>query len=190
MVDIAKGPAEAFGPLKAVLESVSVLCEKYQVRLIVPFEDIRRQSHLQNTAAVKDKIEVLLSRVAALEKLFKQPAGDEKEIKRREGMSMYVIRLCSERILISALVNSRASKRNCRRWAGSPCLYGTSIVLKTVKMSVDFLKTYRRSSTTTWSVHCHHTPLDIDHDNRWCNKWQSMTKVASSWYVSLLFMSE
>ena len=31
MIDIAKGPAEAFGPLKAVLGSISTLLEKYQV---------------------------------------------------------------------------------------------------------------------------------------------------------------
>ena len=40
MVDIAKGPAEAFGPLKAVLESISILCEKYQVRSDVPIKAI------------------------------------------------------------------------------------------------------------------------------------------------------
>jgi hypothetical protein len=30
-VDLAKGPAEAFGPLKAALESISVIYSKYQV---------------------------------------------------------------------------------------------------------------------------------------------------------------
>ena len=31
VVDLAKGPAEAFGPLKAVLESISVFYTEYQV---------------------------------------------------------------------------------------------------------------------------------------------------------------
>ena len=31
VVDLAKGPAEAFGPLKAVLQSISVLYVQYQV---------------------------------------------------------------------------------------------------------------------------------------------------------------
>jgi len=113
VLDIAKGPAEAFTPLKAVLASISILCEKYQVRSNILFNAIRRQSHLQNTAAVKDKIEILLSRIAALERLFEQAAGDEKETKRRDGISMYEINLCSDWILIHAPVNSRVLKNNC-----------------------------------------------------------------------------
>ena len=31
MIDLAKGPAEAFGPLKAVLQSISVVYDQYQV---------------------------------------------------------------------------------------------------------------------------------------------------------------
>jgi len=34
VVDIAKGPAEAFGPLKAVLASISIISEKYQVCIL------------------------------------------------------------------------------------------------------------------------------------------------------------
>jgi hypothetical protein len=33
VVDLAKGPAQAFAPLKAVLESISVVYAKYQVFL-------------------------------------------------------------------------------------------------------------------------------------------------------------
>ena len=43
---------------------------------------------------------------------------------------------------------------------------------------------------TTWSVHHCDSLLTVDHDNRWYNKWQSMIKDASSWYVSPLFMSD
>ena len=95
MVDVAKGPAEAFTPLKAVLESISILCEKYQVCSDTVFTATPQRSHLQNTVAVKDKIEILLPRIAALEKLFEQSASDEKEAKRREGLLMYAIGLHS-----------------------------------------------------------------------------------------------
>ena len=44
---------------------------------------------LQNAVAVKDKIEMLLSRIVTLEKLFEQVASDGKEKKLREGLSMY-----------------------------------------------------------------------------------------------------
>ena len=38
---------------------------------------------------MKDKIEILRSRVAVLEELFGQPASDEKETKHREQLLMY-----------------------------------------------------------------------------------------------------
>ena len=38
VVDLAKGPAEAFGPLKAILESVSVVYAQYKVRPDVLFK--------------------------------------------------------------------------------------------------------------------------------------------------------
>ena len=40
VIDLAKGPAVAFGPLKAVLESISVFYTKYQVGLFVLFKDL------------------------------------------------------------------------------------------------------------------------------------------------------
>ena len=42
---------------------------------------------------MKDKIEVLRLRIATLEKLFEQPASDEKDTKLREGLLMYASRL-------------------------------------------------------------------------------------------------
>ena len=45
---------------------------------------------LQETAAVKEKIEVLRSRIAFLEKIFEQPAGDEAEKGRRDKLLTYV----------------------------------------------------------------------------------------------------
>ena len=40
MVDIAKGPAEAFTPLKAVLETISIIYRKYQVGFDAPLKVI------------------------------------------------------------------------------------------------------------------------------------------------------
>ena len=45
---------------------------------------------LQETAAVKEKIEVLRSRISVLEKIFKQPAGDKVEKGRRDKLLTYV----------------------------------------------------------------------------------------------------
>jgi len=46
--------------------------------------------HPQNTVEVKDKIEILCSRITVLVELFEKPAGDEIERKRREGLLKYV----------------------------------------------------------------------------------------------------
>ena len=71
------------------MASVSGVYVQYQVHFDAPSESPLLQLHLQNTAGVKDKIEILLLRIATLEKLFGQPASDEKETKLREGLSMY-----------------------------------------------------------------------------------------------------
>ncbi|KAF9784004.1 hypothetical protein BJ322DRAFT_890154 [Thelephora terrestris] len=64
--DVALGVAEAFSPLKATLATISAVYVQYQ-----------------GTAAVKDKVESLRSRVAALEKIFEKPTDDEAETTRR-----------------------------------------------------------------------------------------------------------
>jgi len=46
--------------------------------------------NLQETAAVKEKIDVLRSRIFVLEKVFEQPAGDETEKRRRDKFLTYV----------------------------------------------------------------------------------------------------
>jgi hypothetical protein len=61
-----------------------------------PFSD---RSHLQKTIAVKDKIEILRSRIAMLEKLFEEPASDGKETERREGLLTYASGFCSDWML-------------------------------------------------------------------------------------------
>jgi len=190
VIDIARGPAEAFGPLKAVVQSISILCEKYQVCVHTSFKVALLQPNLQNIAAVKDKIQILLSRITALEKLFESPAGDEKEIKRREGISVYAISFHSDWMLNLFPGNSRVLKSDCRCLVGSPHLCNTLTMHKTMMISLDFLKIYRRLSMTTWFVHNFDPLLGADHNNRWYNKWQSMIKDVNSWCVLPPFMSE
>jgi len=120
-------------------------------------------------------------RITALEKLFGQSASDEREIKRREGISMYAISFHSDWILSLVPVNSRVLKSNCRHWVESPSLCNTSTMHKTVKMSMDSLKIYKRQSMTTWFVYGYDTFLNVNRDNRWYNKWQSMIKDVNSW---------
>ena len=55
--------------------------------------------NLQETAAVKEKIEVLRSRISVLEKVFEQPAGDEAEKGRRDKLLTYVTGLHSDLLL-------------------------------------------------------------------------------------------
>ena len=99
MVDIAKGPAEVFPPLKAVLESISIVYTEYQVCFDAPFDVLLSRLRLQNTVAVRDKITILCSRIVALEKLFEQPASDEKETKLREELLRYASNARSEWVL-------------------------------------------------------------------------------------------
>jgi hypothetical protein len=54
---------------------------------------------LQEAVAVKDKIEILCSRITKLVKLFEEPAGDEEEQKRRGNLLMYASGLCLDHML-------------------------------------------------------------------------------------------
>ena len=101
VVDIAKGPAEAFGPLKAVLESISVLYTKYQVLFFRPVRCPPLTIASQGTVDVKNKIEILCSRIATLVKLIGGSPSSNDEKKRREGLVKYVSCLRSGWILKS-----------------------------------------------------------------------------------------
>ena len=69
-------------------------------------------NRLQETAAVRDKIKVILSRVAALEKVFEQPARDGAEKTRQEELLTYVIDLHSNRGAYRFPVHSKLSGRH------------------------------------------------------------------------------
>ena len=92
VLDVAKGAAEAFGPLKAVLETVSAVYNQYKVLSLRYHPRRPSDMDLQETAAVRDKIEVLRSRIATLEKIFEKTAVDVPEERRRKGLLTYVIK--------------------------------------------------------------------------------------------------
>jgi len=100
VIDLAKGPAEAFGPLKAVLESISVFYTKYQVLFLSPcsrcFSD---RFASQGAVDVGNKIEILCSRITRLVELFERPASDEEEKKRRGELIKYASCFCSGQML-------------------------------------------------------------------------------------------
>ena len=91
--EVAKGASEAFGPLKAVLMTVSTVYNQYKVRRLPSTRFLSILTHPQETAAVKDKIEVLLSRITKLEKVFEKPSVDEEERGRRKELLLFVIYL-------------------------------------------------------------------------------------------------
>ncbi|KAF8488885.1 hypothetical protein F5888DRAFT_1809332 [Russula emetica] len=68
-LDVASEAGESFGPLKAVLGVISTIYANYK-----------------ETVAVSGKIQDLCSRIAALEEIFRAPAGDVVEEKRRNGL--------------------------------------------------------------------------------------------------------
>lgn len=91
----------AFTPLKAALGALIVIYTNYKVSLY-PLVGVHfSRLHLQETTAVKDKIEAILSRIAKLEEIFKVPAGDEAGEKRRSELLRYAIVL----LLASALTS-------------------------------------------------------------------------------------
>ena len=94
VLEVAKGASEAFGPLKAALTIVSTVYDQYKVRQLPSTRDfLLTLTNLQETAAVKDKIEVLRSRITKLEKVFKEPSVDEEERGRRKELLLFVIYL-------------------------------------------------------------------------------------------------
>jgi hypothetical protein len=109
--------------------------------------------NLQETATIGDNIEHLLSCIVALETHFATSPGDVKELRRRRDLIRYVVipplRLGAELLPAS----SWASKDSCCPWLITLSRRSFPIIFKTMEMSADFSKTYRRLSTTTGFVH-------------------------------------
>ena len=94
ILKVAETASEAFGPLNAVLTTVSAVYGQYKVHQLPATRNfLSTLTYLQETAAVKDKIDVLHSRITKLEKVFEKPSVDEEERGRRNELLLFVIYL-------------------------------------------------------------------------------------------------
>jgi len=125
--DVATAAAETFGPLKATLEAISTVYNQYKVRSLPTAVAFLLTINLQETAAVRDKIEVLRSRIGTLEEIFDKPADEEEEKRRRGELLTYVIDLRSIRIL-------RASQYT-RNYGGNNRVVGPQVRGSTIHRS-------------------------------------------------------
>ena len=91
--------AEVFGPLKAILGVISAVYTQYEVCLQLLL-GILPDNCLQETVAVRNKINNLLSRIAVLEVLLATPAGDVAEKKCWNELLLYAIPPCPDLVLI------------------------------------------------------------------------------------------
>ena len=83
---------ERFGPLKAVLGAVPAVFANREVGSKPPSQILLPQMNSrQGSAAVGDKIKVLLSHVVALEDFFDSRPGDVAEQRRRDELIQYVV---------------------------------------------------------------------------------------------------
>ena len=90
VTDVPKEAAGGFGPLKAILEAISTVYTKHKVRLRPLLTIILLLTHLQETVAVGNKIENLLSHLTVLNALFATLPKDVAEQRRRSELLRYV----------------------------------------------------------------------------------------------------
>ena len=98
--DVAVGASEAFTPLKAVLGVISAIYKNHEVRLPPFAPNPGLTNPLQETTAVREKIQHLSSRLDALGTIFAEPTSDEAEQRRRDELLRYVIVLPLYSVLI------------------------------------------------------------------------------------------
>jgi len=91
LVDTVKDAIDGFGPLKNVLGAISSVYANCEVRSRPLLEILLWQTHLQETTVIRNKIEDLLSRLAALEARFTTRPGDVAEQRRRGQLIRYVM---------------------------------------------------------------------------------------------------
>jgi hypothetical protein len=89
--DVAVGASEAFTPLKAVLGVISAIYKNHEVRPRPFVPNTVLTNPLQETAAVREKIQHLSLRVDALETIFAEPTNDVAEQRRRDELLRYAI---------------------------------------------------------------------------------------------------
>ena len=82
LLEVAGEAAEKFGPLKVVLSSIPPLYANREVRQQSPWDSPLTNS-FQESVAIANKIEILLSDVIDLEKIFDSRPGDVAELGRR-----------------------------------------------------------------------------------------------------------
>ena len=100
-LDVARGTAEAFGPLKAILAVISAAYSHYEVCSLSLSQTPSLMDYPQQTVAVRNKIDSLLSRIGVLEALFAAPAGGVTEEERRNELLRYATALHPNPSLIS-----------------------------------------------------------------------------------------
>jgi len=97
-----------FGPLKATLGIISTVYTNYEVRLRSLLTIIPWLTHLQETVAIRNKIDDLFSRMAVLEPLFTALPSDVAEQRRRSGLIRYALIPPSRPGAESPLASSKA----------------------------------------------------------------------------------
>ena len=88
-----KGATEKFGPLKAVLGAIPAIYANREVRRQQP-QDSSLMNTPQESVAIGNKVEVLLSHVVTLEECFDSRPGDVTEQRRRDQLIRYVTCHC------------------------------------------------------------------------------------------------
>ena len=89
-IEDVKEVTEKFGPLKAVLGAIPAIYPNREVRRQQP-QDPTLMGAFQESVAVENKVEVLLSHVVALEECFDSRPGDVTEQRRRDQLIRCVI---------------------------------------------------------------------------------------------------
>jgi len=128
---------------------------------------------------VRNKIEDLLSRAAALEEDFATLPGGVDEQRRRRELIWYVTLRSLLRLGIDFLpVSSRTSRGDCGPSTRGKSCSNLMTAFKTMKMYSGFSKICGRLSPITGFVHHLGAILDFDGENRWRNEWRTMSENA------------
>jgi len=128
---------------------------------------------------VRNKIEDLLSRVAALEEDFATlPGGVDEQGRRRELIWCVTLRSLSRLDLDFLPASSRTSRGDCGPSTRGKSCSDSMTTFETMKMYSSFSKICGRLSLITGFVHHLDAILDVDRENRWRNEWRIMSENA------------
>lgn len=91
-VSLSKETTDGFGPLKALLGAIVAAYANQKVRPRPPPTGVpARLTPSQESVAVRNKVEVILSRIDPIDALFATPPGNRDEQRRRYDVKRYVI---------------------------------------------------------------------------------------------------